>query len=515
MIVMATGLGKSFCFAQIIKRYLPQGRAMVIADRNELLEQARNEIEPIVGFRPDLEKAEHVAQQGFFKSPVVVSSIQTQNSGRNGDKRWHKFDPHEFALLVVDEADLAAADSYRAMIAHYRQNPRLKLLGVTATPLRHDGRPLDDLFETQAIAYPIQDAIAEGWLAPVRQQYLQIPLDLNDVSYSLGDLNSGELRDALARGDTLERLASDTIQYATDRRTVLFADSIENAERITVNLNRHRMKSARIVTGATPKDERDELIAAYRAGVFQYLVNVGVCTRGFNVPEIRCIVFARPTCSITLQTQMLGRGTRTWPGCIDGLNTIDKRKAAIAASPKPDLLCLDLIANYRRKKLPSVAAVVGGNYDDDVIERAEKEMHESDKPCDVAEILEEVQRRHNEELQAEARRKEALQLKTKSKSKNVDPFQLFGITRRVWNRQEGEKPIEPWQREKLERWRMPVPETAAEVQALIAEVRSRTRRGVCTYRMGLQLKRHGYDPNMSFEAAHKIMDELSKNWGPR
>lgn len=266
LIVMPTGTGKTLVFSELIRRKLSWGRCMVVAHREELLEQARDKIQTIIGERPDLEMADNYASEGLYSARVVVSSVQTQTAGRDGKLRMHRFNPMDFALLVADESHHAVADTWKAVIAHYGSNPALSVLGVTATPDRTDEKALGQVFDSVAFNYELTDAIAEGWLVPVKQKYLSVEVDLGGVRMTLGDFNGADLRAALARGDTLERIASDAIQWAGDRRTLVFADSVENAERLTVDFNRHRHGSAAIVTGETPRDERKRVIADYRAG---------------------------------------------------------------------------------------------------------------------------------------------------------------------------------------------------------------------------------------------------------
>jgi superfamily II DNA or RNA helicase len=511
MLTCPTGGGKTIVFGELIKRFLPRGRVMVIAHREELLDQARDKIQAVTGIRPDLEMADSHACDGMYKSPIVVSSVQTQTAGRNGSRRMLRFDPNEFGLLIIDESHHAPADTYREVIGHYRQNPNLKLFGCTATPDRHDKQALGEIFESVCFNYGLVDAINEGWLVPVKRQYLAVVVDFADVRYTLGDFNGKDLKELLSQGNILEQIASDTIQYAGNRRTLVFSDSVENAEHITEVFNRHAIGSARIVTGETPKDERRKLIAAYRSGGFQFLINVGVATEGFDVPEIACVVLARPTCSRSLYSQMAGRSTRPIGGIVDGLGTADARKAAIAASAKPDTLLLDIIGKNTKHKLITAADILGGKFSDEVIAKADAAMQELNGECDVMEALEEAQRLHNAEIEAEAKRKGGLSLKKKSSAKDVDPFGIYPLRRPEID---NGSPMTDAQREKIDRWKIKASKnlTEAEADEIIGEVRSRARRGLLTLNQDVTLKRYKVDTrNMSYERAHTLMDQLAKN----
>ena len=501
-------------FAHAIKRFQPRGRAMVIAHREELLDQARDKIETVTGIRPDLEMADSRADEGWLKAPIVVSSVQTQTAGRT-TKRYTKFDPNEFGLLIVDEAHHAAADTYREVIAHYKKNPRLKVLGVTATPDRHDGEALGQIFDSVAFDYGITDAIAEGWLVNVTQKYLSVMVDFGGVPIVLGDFQGKALRELLAQGNIIETIASDSVQWAGDRKTLVFSDSVQNAETMCEVLNRHCLGCARIVTGETPKDERRQTIGAYRDGRFQYLCNVGVATEGFDVPDIACVVMARPTCSRSLYAQMLGRGTRPLPGVSDAYPDAPSRVAAIQASPKSDVLVLDIVGNSAKHKLVTAGDILGEKYSDDEIETAEELLRASPLPRDVAGALEEARRRLNAEILAEAQRQEALKLKARSKSRDVDPFGVFGMMRRTLG---AGGPVDDDQRARLQKWGIDIPDnldwTAA--QQLVDEFRARTRRGLATYRQVKNLvRRWGMTEDQAqrtpFVEASRIMKILAKN----
>src|SRR5438477_1387246 len=142
LIVCPTGGGKTICFAYIIKRIQPL-QAMVLAHREELIFQAADKIQRVTGLECAIEMADMTAETSLFtRAPVIVSTVQTQNAGRNGWSRKNRFKPEHFGLLIIDEAHHGTADSYKRVIEHYRQNPKLKVLGVTATPDRADEEAL-------------------------------------------------------------------------------------------------------------------------------------------------------------------------------------------------------------------------------------------------------------------------------------------------------------------------------------------------------------------------------------
>lgn len=272
--------GKTVVFAHVINRMRSMGRCKVLAHREELIFQARDKIEKVTGIRPDVEMASMWAsERGLFgqKSPVVVSTVQTQNAGGDGEGRKARFDPDEFILVVVDEAHHATADSYRKVIDYYRQNPKLKVLGVTATPDRHDEEALGQVFGSVAFEYGIVDAIADGFLTPIRQQVVSVSdLDLSQVRTTAGDLNGADLAKVLEFEKNLHGMVAPTLEIVGDRKTLIFAASVAQAERIAEIINRHKSGAAECIFGNTEKDRRRELLRQYATGMFQFLVNVGV-----------------------------------------------------------------------------------------------------------------------------------------------------------------------------------------------------------------------------------------------
>lgn len=273
--VMATGCGKTILFADLIRR-LKYGRAMVVVHRKELAAQARDKINVVTGCYPELEMGDSRATEGMFKAPIVVASVQTLTAGRGDILRMHRFDPNEFSLLILDEAHHSVAGSWKAVVDHFKQNSKLRIVGFTATPDRLDEKAMGIIFDSVAFHYDINPAIKDGWLVPVKQQFIKVPANFDGIKMTLGDLNPKQLREALQQDNIIYNIISNTIQYAQDRRTLVFSDSIENAQSMVVEFNRHRMGCANIITGETEDDVRDALMAGYRNGEYQFMVNVGI-----------------------------------------------------------------------------------------------------------------------------------------------------------------------------------------------------------------------------------------------
>lgn len=296
--------------------------------------------------------------------------------------------------FVVHNCHHAVAKSYGKIYSYFRGgNPNWRHLGVTATPSRGDGLAMGKVFESVAFEYGINDAVNDGYLCPVRQRLVVIEgMDLSTVRTVAGDFNQGDLERMLTEEQTDEnrsvcnRMAEPIIKECGDHRTLVFCVGVHHARLMSAYLNGIKPKSADWLSGETPKDERRKKIASYKAGETQFLCNCAVLTEGFDAPETTFIVMGRPTKSLTVYMQALGRATRPWPGVVDGPVTPDLRREAIAASPKPHCVVLDFVGNAERFEgqcAVTAADVLGGRYGEAVRKYAKKTEAEEATGADV------------------------------------------------------------------------------------------------------------------------------------
>ncbi len=520
LLVLATGLGKTICFCDVAGDYMQRGKVMILAHRAELVYQARDKMLMVTGSEPDIEMGELSCEYSFIHDArTIVSTIQTQCAGMKGKGRMTKFDPHKFSLLIIDEAHHGAAKSYRRVIDYYRQNPNLKVLGVTATPDRADEKALGQIFETVAFEYGILEGIQGGWLVPIQQQAVYVDgLDYSSCRTTAGDLNGADLAKVLEFEEALHGIASPTIDLIRERRTLVFAASLAQAERLTEIFNRHNSGCARFVHGGTEAGERIQMFKDYAAHEFQMLVNVGITTEGFDDPGIEVVVMARPTKSRSLYAQMIGRGTRTLPGVLDGLDNADGRLAAIAASGKPSLEVIDFVGNSGRHKLISAADVLGGKYEDEVVELAaelaQKESAESGKPVDVISELEkaeqELLRRRREEEEAAVR--SVVMIRAKYSTAKVNPFNVLDIMphrERAWHkkRQPSEKQVAMLERNGVDVSGLGFTH-ASQIIGMIIKRREEKK---CSFKQAKVLRRFGYKDDYLFTEASAMITALKEN----
>lgn len=367
LLVMPTGTGKTQCFGELISQW--PGRVLVLAHRTELVRQARDRISQMTGEWVDVEQRDQTA----YNARIVVGSMATVAQTR----RLERLGREAFTLVVIDEAHRGACNSYRKILSWFED---AKVLGVTATPDRGDGKALGDVFESVAYKMDILEAIDDGWLVPVEAQRIFLDdIDVSGVKTSGGDLQIGQLDEAMVKATAGVARETCAIVGPDDGQGVVFFPGVESGMLATEWLNKERPDSARFVCGQTDVSERDQMFRDYASGHFQFLVNVMVATEGWDCPPAKWCVMARPTKSRALYTQCVGRVTRPLPGVVDGPASASERKASIAASGKPACTILDFAGNTGRHDVCTPVDVLGGSYSDAEIKQAKRKSSEGDR----------------------------------------------------------------------------------------------------------------------------------------
>ncbi|MBE0489787.1 MAG: DEAD/DEAH box helicase [Halomonas sp.] len=334
VVVLPTGSGKSLVIAELAR--LARGRVLVLAHVRELVEQ--NHAKYLAyGLSADIFSAGLKRKESGRQ--VVFGSVQSVV--RNLERFAAPDHPRgPFTLLVIDECHRvspAEDASYRRVIEALRAaNPRLKVLGLTATPYRlgqgfiyhrhHHGMvrgEAESFFQACVFEQPLRLMVKQGYLAEPRR----IDAAVERYDFSALFSTSGPGVSGLFREEELNRVAAgnratpgiiaEVIERARDRQGVmLFAASVAHAEEILGYLP---AGEAALVTGETPSAERERLINAFKARELKYLVNVAVLTTGFDAPHVDLIAILRPTESVSLYQQIVGRGLRLSPGKRDCL----------------------------------------------------------------------------------------------------------------------------------------------------------------------------------------------------
>lgn len=329
----------------------------------------------------------------------------------------------------------STADSYMDVYSWFGRNEGNKRLFVTATPERADGNGLHNVCESVAYEMQLRTAIDDGWLVPIRQQFIEVAgLDLSRVSTRQGDLADGELERAFLGEDDadqermLHAIAKPVLDISAGQQFIVFASGVKHAELLLAAFNAYDGSRVEMILGSTEAFERQRIVARLKSGVTQGLVNVGVATEGFDCPAVAVVAIARPTKSTPLYLQMIGRGTRPLPGVVDGPATPEARKSAIEMSAKQTCLVLDFVGNSGRHKLVSVVDVLAGaDVDERDVETAIRLAKKSDVAQDMDALLEKAKTaREAKERAAEEKRKLSTHRKADYADVRTTDVDLFG-----------------------------------------------------------------------------------------
>lgn len=523
LVVAPTGTGKTIIFASVIQKIFPK-RTLVIAHRQELIWQARDKIQKVTGLIVDVEMGEYKSRtEGDLLAPkatVVVCTIQTLTAGGDGAGRIGKFNPDDFDCVIVDEAHHATSVSYVKALDYFKTNPRLKVLGVTATPDRADEEALGQIFDSVAFDYEILDAIKDGWLVPIQQQMVSIEsMDFSSIRTVAGDLNQADLDAVMTSEKPLHGVASATIDIIGSKRGIGFASSIIHAQTLSEIFNRHRLGMSNWVSGKTDKEERRKIITDFAQGKIQWLWNCAVFTEGFDDSGIEVISMGRPTKSRALYAQMAGRATRPHESIAHKLNDAPVpalRRIMIGRSVKPSCLIIDFVGNSGKHKLMTTADILGGNVSEEVIEAANLSARKSGKPVRMDKALIEEEERL-EQLNAKKLADEARRLrligKAIFKTSTIDPFKLLDIkpisNERGWDK--GKKFSENQRKFLKNNGFNPDAIDYSNGKQIMDAIGKRIENKLCTVNQAALLKKHNCDTNVSFEIASSMIDQIAKN----
>ena len=368
MIVQATGLGKTVLGTNLLK---DAKRGLWLTHREELISQsamsciisefgtdAINHIKP---YKTYLNYIRHSSSMdsimyekyrnrvGIVKeklldkdSKIVVASIQTIV------RRLQHFDPDQFEYIICDEAHLAMSAGWLKVINYF--NPEL-LLGLTATPHRLDGLPLHTVFKDITVNRDIKWGIDNGYLVEIDAIRVKTEISLDEVSRRGGEFATRQLEQTINIPQRNKLICDKWKKYAFGKQTLFFATDVQHALDMNAMCEKEGILSTFVVGDKQLCPNRGERISQFKNGDVQWLINVDIATTGFDHDMIECIILGRPTMSLTLFLQMVGRGTRTEKGIIAGLDTAEERINAISSSNKTKLTLMDIVDNTNRHRL--------------------------------------------------------------------------------------------------------------------------------------------------------------------
>lgn len=487
LLVLPTGCGKTVCFADVIReRVSDGGRALVLAHRGELLEQAADKIMQVTGLECAYEKASQYSIG--IDTPITVGSVQTMFR----ENRLNQFSRDYFKTIVVDEAHHSLSDTYQRVLNYF---DGADVLGVTATPDRGDKRKLGQYFDSCAYEYSLRDAVKEGYLSPVKAQMIPLELDLSNVSISNGDYSVNDIGVALE--PFLWQIAQEIAENYANRKTVVFLPLIVTSQTFCKMLNDLGVKAAEV--NGESKD-RAEILQAFENGEYQVLCNSMLLTEGWDCPSVDCICVLRPTKIRSLYQQMVGRGMRLCPG-------------------KEELLLLDFLWLSQRHDLCRPSALIAK--DEDIAVRMDEKVKDAEDGIDIFDAEEAAERdaiRDREKALAEK-----LAAMRKMKRQLVDPLQ-YALSIMAEDLAAYE-PEFPWQMEPptekqiqmLEKWGIYAAEIENKGKAslLMDRLIARREAGLTTPKQIRLLERYGFKEvgTWSFDHANKLIRRIAAmNW---
>lgn len=314
-VVLPTGSGKTHVIAELCREAVETwgGRVLVVAHVKELVEQAADKLRAVAPGLPVGVFSAGLGRRDLGYS-VTIAGIQSVY------QRAHDLGPID--LVIVDEAHLIPPDGegmYRRLLADISQvTPHRRVVGLTATPYRMKTGDIcgpENILSEVCFEAGVRELIAAGYLCPLKSRAGAAVADTSDLHVRGGEFVQGEVEDLMGEAGLVEAACTDIVKQTEHRRSVLiFAAGVAHGTQIVEMLESRHGVECGFVTGDTPTDERDELIARFKAGRLKFLANVNVLTTGFDAPNVDCVAMLRPTLSPGLYYQMVGRGFRLHEG---------------------------------------------------------------------------------------------------------------------------------------------------------------------------------------------------------
>jgi DNA repair protein RadD len=307
LLQLPTGLGKTVIAAEMARR--TKGITVFVVHRKELLEQAVNKFKEIglevgtiiAGCKPDVK-------------PVTVAMIQTL---ARRDEILTGLQPD---LVILDESHLTSSNSYQKVVKAWTepklisgwnsvQYPKTKLLGLTATPCRLDGKALSLSFEKLVEGPDVEWGINNGFLADYVVYGSTNTPSTQGVKTSMGDFSATELETRVNTIEIAGAIVRDYQKHLDGKQAIVFCVTVRHARELAAQFVLAGIPAA-CLDGEMGDSERKRLIDDYRAGKILVLTNVNICIEGLDVPDVQGVIFARPTKSMVVYRQAIGRGLR-------------------------------------------------------------------------------------------------------------------------------------------------------------------------------------------------------------
>lgn len=303
--VAPTGSGKGVILSEIIQAANDKGKTVLfLVHRREILFQ----IQEYLTAKMIPHGTILAGEEAYPHYPVQIATVQTLRS-RMKRQFFTKAD-----VIIVDEAHNATAKEYRAVIDAMQDN---LIIGFTATPCRASGKGLGTLFDVLINVATIKELTEKGYLVPIKY-YAPSEPDLTGIKVTRGDYAEADIERVMNQPTLVGDIVENWVNIAQNRQTVVFTTTVRHSIAVCEAFNKVGIP-AEHVDGMTDKALRAETIKRFKAGYTKILCNCSVFTEGVDIPAISCVVMARPTKSLTLYMQAIGRGMRPFEGKTDML----------------------------------------------------------------------------------------------------------------------------------------------------------------------------------------------------
>lgn len=368
-----TGGGKTIIFTEIARQFIAKGtRVLILAHRQELIIQAANKVQEIIGVEPGIIK------NGFkpnYEALIQIGSIQSVVSPSRLSQLT------KVGLVIIDESHhFNLNNSYGKILFQFSN---AYILGVSATPIRLDGKGFDNYFDSLVYGISVQELINRGYLCPFKLYAAEHQMKTEGIKNCNGDYSLSQL----AKENNAIKLSGQLVktyrQYADNKKTIVFAINVEHSRDIVKAYKRSGINAAHLDSKCSVK-ERQTILKQFAQGEIKVLSNCELFTEGFDLPSLEAVQIARPTKSLSLWLQMVGRVLRPSEG----------KKLALILDHTDNYLIHELPNHPRVWTLdgkPKEPRQIKNNRQCSTIEKIDKEIIESGQKLTAVVVSEDEQ----------------------------------------------------------------------------------------------------------------------------
>ena len=303
VMVLPTGAGKSVVFGQIISSVIDRGkRVLWIVHRRNLVTQMQAVLRDHFGIDAGIIMA---GMESDTEKPVQLCTIQTFSRRMNLDLPEYNQFIVPADVVLIDEGHRSVAQSYQGVIKQYQDKI---IMACTATPMRADGRGLGEIYDSIVDIAGVKELTEQGYLSPARY-FVPSQVDLEGVKTAMGDYVVKDLDGKVNTTKLIGDIVQNWLKLAENRKTIVYAVNVKHSKAICEEFVRNGVKAEHL-DARSSDDERDLVFRRMEEGDITVICNVALYQEGLDVPDVSCIVMARPTKSMGLYRQCCGRGLR-------------------------------------------------------------------------------------------------------------------------------------------------------------------------------------------------------------